>query len=75
MIDAYTRKGSGKSLKIFLIRMLSNTKKGLSYIFSQPQQPPKNNFPKNSDLLPSNGITLHLCLDGVILDFFFKDAK
>lgn len=46
MIDAYTRKGSGKSLKIFLIRMLSNTKKGLSYIFSQPQQLPKKNFPK-----------------------------
>jgi hypothetical protein len=71
MIDAYTRKGSGKSLKIFSIRMLSNTKIGGSPIFfHNPNNSLKRIFQKNSNLLPSNGFTLYLCLVSVILDFF-----
>jgi len=73
MTDAHTRKGSGKSLKNFLIRILSNTKIGGSPIFfHNSKNPLKRIFQKNSNLLPSNGFTLHLCLVSVILDFFSK---
>ena len=65
------KEGEWKKFENFFDKnAIKHKKRGSPIFFHNPNNSLKRIFQKNSNLLPSNGFTLYLCLVSVILDFF-----